>query len=294
MQPRVSIVMAARNAANYIGEALSSIEPALGHSDIPHEVLLADGQSTDRTLAIATSFPGVRLVSHRDGGIYDGMNRAVAAAQGEFIIILNSDDLLLPGGLVKLVGALSLHEGAGAASGGIKFGRNAEPAAALEKLVPLSSSGLLFGVPAINARLFRRSFLNRLGPFRTDLGLGADRELLLRALRTGMQGVAVEGAVYFYRTHAGSHTLSSDLAGRVRIYESDLQLASALLADPSLSPEERRDARAYLAIARVKIRRLPQSNRCARRQDTVERTRTLDLIRGLRHYFRWRGVLSGF
>ena len=46
MQPRVSIVMAARNAANYIGEALSSIEPALGHSDLTYEVVLADGSSS--------------------------------------------------------------------------------------------------------------------------------------------------------------------------------------------------------------------------------------------------------
>lgn len=294
MQPRVSIVMAARNAATFIGEALSSIEPALGHSDLTYEVVLADGQSTDRTLAFASSYPSVRLVSHRDDGIYDGMNRAVAAAQGEFVIILNSDDMLLPGSLARLSQSLVSRETAGAASGGMKFGRDAETAASYEKLMPLSSSSILFGVPAINARLFRRSFLERLGPFRTDIGLGADRELLLRATRICMQGVAVEGAVYFYRSHAGSHTLSSDLAGRTRIYESDLQLASALLADASLSPPERLDTRAFLAIARLKIRRLPRSNEYERRHDTLERTRSLDIIRGLRHYSRWRGVLSGF
>ena len=294
MQPRVSIVMAARNAATYIGEALSSIEPALGHSDLTYEVVLADGQSTDRTIAIATSFPGVRLASNRDGGIYDGMNRAVAAAQGEFVIILNSDDLLLPGSLARLSEALMTHEKAAAASGGIQFGRHAEAAGSYEKLMPLSSSSILFGVPAINARLFKRSFLERLGPFRTEIGLGADRELLLRALRIGMQGVAVEGAVYFYRTHAGSHTLSSDLAGRARIYESDLQLASALLADANISPLERLDTRAFLAIARLKVRRLPRSNGHDGRQDALEKTSALDFIRGLRHYVRGRGVLSGF
>lgn len=294
MQPCVSVVVAARNAESFVGAALASI-PLSASQDITYEVLLADGHSSDRTIEIACAVPNVRLVSSRDSGIYDGMNRAISAAQGEFVIILNSDDMLLPGGLGKLIHSLKSQEQAELASGGIVFGDTISSGAKLHNDARvLSADGVMFGIPAINARLFRRRALLRLGPFRTDIGLGADRELLLRAVRTDICGISVNQPVYFYRTHRQSQTLSRDAAGRRRIYESDLQLAAALLSDAVLMPQERKIIQAFSALSQLKYRRAMGEAASRSGNADVARPGVSDMARGLGLYLRWRNTLSGF
>ncbi len=159
----LSIAMATRNSEAFVGEALASIQPSLGPSGLSYEVLLADGQSEDRTVEIAAAHANVRVVSHSDHGIYDGMNRAIAAARGEFLLILNSDDLLLPNGLSRLVASLRANPRADCATGRVLIGSAATAATELTNQRAISVEGILFGVPVINARLLRVRSVARLG-----------------------------------------------------------------------------------------------------------------------------------
>jgi glycosyltransferase involved in cell wall biosynthesis len=285
--PLVSFVMATRNASAFLAAALSSIPAET--EDFRCEVILADGGSRDATLAIATADARVRVVSRADGGIYDGMNRAITAASGDLLLLLNSDDLLLPAAFAAAARLLAATPRLGHVSGGVLFGATPQAAAANRCRQSLSAEGALFGVPAINARLFRTALVRSVGPFRQDLGLGADREWLLRLARTGA-GSADSGApFYFYRQHAGSHTLAGGLDGRRRVYRAEAQLAAGCLADPSCSAEERRMLRAGYALARLKLRltgETPPARPVA--------PGLADLLRGLRLARRWRGRLSGF
>lgn len=292
MSSTLSLVMAARNADAFIGEALSSIPAALSGAAASYEVVLADGASRDHTLDIARSHPRVRIVSTSDSGIYDGMNKALHAAQGDFILILNSDDVLLPKGLTRLLTALAAAPGAPFATGAAEVRGADGSVRPLRNLHALSAASILFGVPSINARLIRRAWIARHGLFRTDAGLGADRELLLRWLRTGAKGVAVKDPVYAYRSHAGSQTLAGDAAGRLRVYAADLELADVLLADATLSQAERRTVKAFRALALLKMRRGGgDAGRAGLRLPPIA---PADTARGLLHYARWRGRHSGF
>src|SRR5690606_39820105 len=61
------------------------------HHDVEH--IIIDGASKDSTLEIVRSFPHVScLISEKDKGIYDAMNKGIATANGDIIGILNSDD----------------------------------------------------------------------------------------------------------------------------------------------------------------------------------------------------------
>lgn len=58
------------------------------------EHIIVDGQSSDNTLEIVKQFSHVaRIISEKDGGIYEAMNKGIAMASGEIIGILNSDDI---------------------------------------------------------------------------------------------------------------------------------------------------------------------------------------------------------
>ena len=60
------------------------------------EWIIVDGASTDGTLEYALSCSGgrVRVISERDRGIYDAMNKGLLLAEGSYVVFLNSGDLL--------------------------------------------------------------------------------------------------------------------------------------------------------------------------------------------------------
>lgn len=77
-----------------------TIESVLNQEYPPFEYLIFDGNSTDGTLAIANEYHdafrdrGVnyRVVSEPDTGIYNAMNKGIAAATGDFLSFLNAGD----------------------------------------------------------------------------------------------------------------------------------------------------------------------------------------------------------
>jgi glycosyltransferase involved in cell wall biosynthesis len=281
--PALSLIIAARNAAAHLGEALASVA-----TDIDCEILLADGGSTDATLDIAVSDPRVRIVSRSDTGIYDGMNRGISQAAGRAVLLLNSDDRLPPGAVQSALAMIDSTPAAEWVSGTALFGSTMDAAVERRHRGPLTPEGAMFGVPAINARMFRRSFLERLGPIRTDLGLASDREFLLRAAQSGAGGAALGQSLYFYRTHAGSRTISGDAAGYARVYSAEQALAQGLCSDPRVDGETRRLANYSAAVTAAKRRLRDMGSGAALPHGAAA------VIAGAALFVRWRGRLSGY
>lgn len=84
--------------------------------DYPHvEHLIIDGASTDNTVSIANDYkeqtlqkdPGrvVKVVSERDKGLYDAMNKGLRMATGDYVLFLNAGDQLAEAGTLSLVAA---------------------------------------------------------------------------------------------------------------------------------------------------------------------------------------------
>lgn len=95
--PRVTVVTAVFNlvSANRVElfrQCMDSVS-SQSYPDIEH--LIIDGASTDGTLDLLREYNGrngVRVLSEPDTGIYDAMNKGIAAATGKYIAFLNSDD----------------------------------------------------------------------------------------------------------------------------------------------------------------------------------------------------------
>jgi len=87
---KISIITATYNSAATVGDTLSCIHDQ-AYGDIEH--IIVDGRSSDKTLEIVAQFPHVaKIISEKDKGIYDAMNKGIGMATGDVIGILNSDD----------------------------------------------------------------------------------------------------------------------------------------------------------------------------------------------------------
>jgi GT2 family glycosyltransferase len=106
--PRVSVVMPVYNSERYIEEALRSI---LDQDYRDFELLLVDDGSTDRSREIAEAHAArdarIRILGHeRNRGVSAANNTGIAAARGEYIARMDSDDKAMPGRLRRQVAAL--------------------------------------------------------------------------------------------------------------------------------------------------------------------------------------------
>ena len=98
--PRVSVIIPTYNRAALVKEAVASV---LAQTYRDFELLVVDDGSTDGTLEALAAFGGkIRVLASPDrGGVSAARNAGIAAAQGEWLAFLDSDDLWLPEKLAR-------------------------------------------------------------------------------------------------------------------------------------------------------------------------------------------------
>lgn len=100
---KLSIITATWNSSKTVAATMESLAQQTFQN---YESIIVDGLSSDDTLDVVRR-SGVKIgkiISERDKGIYDALNKGIAAAQGEYIGFLHSDDILAsPSSLEKLV-----------------------------------------------------------------------------------------------------------------------------------------------------------------------------------------------
>ena len=88
---KISIITVCYNAEDTISDTIQSVL-SQDYEDV--EYIIIDGKSTDRTLEIIQAIKnGIQLISEKDKGIYDAMNKGINIATGDVIGILNADDV---------------------------------------------------------------------------------------------------------------------------------------------------------------------------------------------------------
>jgi glycosyltransferase involved in cell wall biosynthesis len=95
-EPRISIIMPCFNAAATVAETMTSV----ASQNVPAEIVVQDGGSTDGTLEILRQFGSrISVESEKDSGQSNALNKALARATGDVVGWLNADDLYMPGAL---------------------------------------------------------------------------------------------------------------------------------------------------------------------------------------------------
>ncbi len=100
-QPLVSVVINNYNYARYLGAA---IESALAQTYSRVETIVVDDGSTDESSDVIARFDGrITPISKSNGGQGSALNAGFAASSGEIVIFLDSDDMLHPDAVERIV-----------------------------------------------------------------------------------------------------------------------------------------------------------------------------------------------
>lgn len=87
--PLITIITITYNAGKTISPTLMSVASQTFRN---FEHIIVDGASGDDTLLIARSYPETRILSEKDNGLYDAMNKGIRLARGKYLLFLNAGD----------------------------------------------------------------------------------------------------------------------------------------------------------------------------------------------------------
>lgn len=238
---RVAVIIAARNLAPFIEDALHSVL-AQSASDL-HLILVDDG-SEDGTADIAARLGGdvrLHILRQTRTGVAGARNRGAAhpaARDADSLLFLDGDDWLAPDALARLIAALAAAPTAAAAHAPFAYvAEQARPsrtgpldlrAVAPGALLPRLLLGNLFANGG--HVLIRAEAWAACGGFREDIPFAEDWELWPRLALTGPFVATGGGPALFVRRRQGS--LMHGAATRLAAYEPAF---AALAANPALA-----------------------------------------------------------
>lgn len=194
------------NSAEYLAATLRS---AVEDNRIP--VLLVDDGSTDGSDRIAEGFPEVTVIRQTNAGPSVARNRAILESRAEFVLFLDSDDLLRPGYREAFEAALASHPDADVFVCGMEVVD--EAGAALTRhdaptLKPDPYRSVLRDPVPTNGIVVRRRLFHRVGLFDPAIRHAEDWDLWLRLAAVTDRWVRMDHHLAVYRLRGGS--LSKD------------------------------------------------------------------------------------
>jgi glycosyltransferase involved in cell wall biosynthesis len=213
---RFSVITVCRNAEAVLEATIRSV---LDQDDPNWELIVIDGASTDGTPEILDRYRDriAHMVSEPDSGIYDAMNKGLAAAAGDYLYFLNAGDRFDRPTVLSEVRAALRPSMPDLAGGRVLIeGRPPTPrhplSRALDRFLPLQGEGantsadptaadlliepladrirLFYNPPPQQAFFYHRKTFAECGPFDQTFRIAGDYEWLLRC---------VVGSVHSYR-----------------------------------------------------------------------------------------------
>ena len=179
---KISIITVTYNSEKTIRTTLDSVAKQTWH-EIEH--IIIDGSSSDRTLEIIKEFPHVSLViSEKDKGIYDAMNKGIRKSSGDVIGFLNSDDWFYSDTIIE-----EIHDGfnlnVDAVYGDLVFVSNELDTVPKRIWIsePYKNEAFLTGwVPPHPTFYAKKSVFLQYGLFKSELMFAADFDIMCRFL----------------------------------------------------------------------------------------------------------------
>jgi glycosyltransferase involved in cell wall biosynthesis len=179
---KISIITVCFNSESTIEHAVRSV---LSQEKVNLEYIVIDGGSSDQTLVILDRYRKdiQQLVSEKDEGIYDALNKGIALATGDVIGILHSDDFYTsPTALFQVMQKLE-QEKTDAVYGDLQYVNRDNPDKIFRNWIsgPYTEGLFLKGwMPPHPVFFAKRACYQAFGAFNTRFKTSADYELMLR------------------------------------------------------------------------------------------------------------------
>lgn len=242
MTPRISVVMPVFNRERLVGETVESV---LGQTCGDFELLAVDDCSTDGSRDVLARYARadgrVRLLHMpRNSRAAAARNLALAEARGEFVALLDSDDLAPPHWLTSLLAFMEAHPDVDVVGTWMEtFGDHVTAKVLATPTDPdVIRTGLFFENTVNGATtLIRREFLVRHGlTFDPAFTHSEDYDLWERAAAAGARFAVQPEVLIRYRVHDGADTVSA--AGRQREFADRVKRRQLERLLPSVTDRE--------------------------------------------------------
>jgi len=210
-KPKISVVIPAYNAEKYL---LATLESIKAQTYLPHEIILVDDGSRDKTVEIAQSF-GIRVIEQANQGPATARNRGIFASQGDWVAFVDADDLWSPDKIQKTADYIIKNPQVDMISTSMFVGNEVTGWDQLDLSCKFNNSKPFFrqlyrrSFIATSTVVLRKSILVDAGGFNTNFKGPEDFDLWLRVALMNKTLHVMSDYLTYYRVHPNS--LTADL-----------------------------------------------------------------------------------
>jgi glycosyltransferase len=222
IRPLISIITVCHNAGATIRKNINSVQRQ-SYGNIEH--VFIDGDSSDDTVKIISDLAGLNanLITEKDDGIYDAMNKGLRIVSGELLMFLNADDWLTNEHvLADIVEQYQKNQSIKILYGGIRY--VAENGSFGTEWTPISyefhliAKGWHTPHPGF---VVSRECVHAVGLFNLSYKIAADYDYMLRCfLKFGDESVNLNMIVTNMRDDGVSSSLQGILLGQKEVVKS--------------------------------------------------------------------------
>lgn len=182
MNPKVSIITVCYNSAKTIEDTIQSV---INQNYDNIEYIIIDGLSTDNTLEIVNKYQDkiAKVISEKDAGLYDAINKGVKLATGDIIANINSDDFYIDNNVIADVVAKMEEKKSDTLYADLYYVDESDTNKVTRNWVSGEyKKGMFFKgwMPPHPTFFVRKSVYDNYGKFNLELKSAADYEIMLR------------------------------------------------------------------------------------------------------------------
>ena len=214
---KVSIITVCYNAFDYIEKTIESI---LIQTYGNIEYLIIDGGSNDGTLDIILKYNNKisKIISEKDSGIYDAMNKGLELATGDVVYFLNADDVLYDKDVIKdVVQKFKQNPNLLLLYGNVGYLFEANSVKDLRKFNKISSKTILHENLCHQAVFAKRVLFDEIGMFDLQYKIVADYDWLLKVFLQKKHSLLYFDRIIAKFNYGGYHTQNFQLHKKERM-----------------------------------------------------------------------------
>ena len=229
---KFSIITPNYNGAEYIEECIKSVL----RQNVDFEHIIIDGISTDSSLKILTSYSHLKIISEKDHGMYDAINKGLSISEGDFISYLNSDDRYPEGALSRVLYEFNNDKNLDYVYGDCRLIDHLENELYVYRVPPLFKSLLtkITVIPWAQPSVFyKRKVFDDIGNFDINYLLASDYHFMKRILLSKFNAHKVNKVLshFMKRDEALSSKYTFEMHSEVMQIKNDLGIVNRPVLD---------------------------------------------------------------
>ena len=199
---KISVIIPCYNQAQYLTETIESV---LKQTKKPHEVLIINDGSPDETRYVAMQYPEIRYIETTNRGLASARNVGIMNMTGDWFYPLDSDDVMLPNCIEKVLEAIENNPDADIIAPSFRcFGKSEGDVVLMDNPRLEDFKPLDFNTPMNRVGYFsaiKKEALLEVGGYNPKMVFGwEDLYLWINLLKKGRKIVTIKDILVMYRT----------------------------------------------------------------------------------------------